>query len=382
MKITDIRVTETFHVPCEPQQDAITSIPGVFPFNFCQVFTDEGVTGLVPAPGGKMVKALIEDALKPLIVGENPMNNERIWSKIYWALLMGGRRGFVITALGIVDNAVWDLKGRITGQPLNRLLGGFQDRVNSYGSGINLNLSNEALVAQMKGYVDAGFKMVKMKIGHRDPEVDVERVRLVREAIGPHIHLSLDVNNAWSLTTALRLVRRLEPFGIYWLEEPILADEISSLAKLADKTDIPIAVGENHYTKWEFKDLIAQGAVQIVQADVTKCGGITEFLKIAAMADAHGLPACPHHSVFTDVAAIAAVPNGLFHEYVHDMFEPASRLVLNPARPEQGVIEPLDKPGFGIELDPAAFEKFGTKPKEGSTGQRSTVRGWRWGPYL
>lgn len=381
MKIIDIKVSEPFYVPCHPQQDAITTIPGMFPFSFCQVSTDEGVTGLVPAPGGRIVKILIEEALKPYVIGENPMNNERIWSKMYWGMLMGGRRGFVLSAIGIVDNAIWDLKGRITGQPLHKLLGGFQDSVNSYGSGINLNLTDDELVAQMSAYVHAGFKMVKMKIGHRDPEVDLERVRRVREAIGPAIHLSLDVNNAWSLTTALTLARQLEPFKIYWLEEPILADEISSLAKLADKTNIPIAAGENHYTKWEFKDLIAQGAVQIVQADVAKCGGLTEYLKIAALADAHGLPVCPHHSVFTDVAGVAAIPNGLFHEYAQDMFEPASRLVVDCAVPVNGMISPLDKPGFGIELDPAAAQNFGEKPEQG-VSQRSTVRGWRWPPFL
>lgn len=381
MKVTDIRISQTFYVPCKAQQDAITTIPAIFPYSFCEVHTDEGLTGLVPAPGGNLTRLLIEEALKPYVVGEDPMNNERIWSKMYWGLLTGGRRGAVLNAIGIVDNAIWDLKGRITGQPLHKLLGGFQDSVNSYGSGINLNLTNEELVAQMTGFVEAGFKMVKMKIGHRDPDVDLERVRLVRNAIGPHVDLSLDVNNAWSLTTAISLARQLEPFNIYWLEEPILADEISSLAKLADKTSIPIAAGENHYTKWEFKDLIEQGAVQIVQADVMKCGGMTEYLKIAAMADAHGLPVCPHHSVFTDVPGVAAIPNGLFHEYALDMFEPASHLLVDFAAPVDGMIIPLDRPGFGIQLDPSAGERYGRKPEQGPT-QRATVRGWRWPPYL
>jgi L-alanine-DL-glutamate epimerase-like enolase superfamily enzyme len=381
MKITDIKISDTFYVPCKAQQDAITTIPALYTFSFCQIFTDEGLTGFVPSPGGSIAKALIEEALKPYVVGENPMNNERIWSKMYWGMLTGGRRGSVLNAIGIVDNAIWDLKGKITGQPLHKLLGGFQDSVNSYGSGINLNLSNDELVAQMSGFVKAGFKMVKMKIGHRDPAIDLERVRCVREAIGAGIDLSLDVNNAWSLTAATHLVRQLEPFNIYWLEEPILADEISSLAKLADKTSIPIAAGENHYTKWEFKDLIEQGAVQIVQADVTKCGGLTEYLKIAAMADAHGLPVCPHHSVFTDVPGVAAIPNGLFHEYAQDMFEPASRLLVDFAAPVNGMISPLDKPGFGIELDPVAAQMFSQKPEQGQT-QRTTVRGWRWPPYL
>ncbi|HTK02642.1 MAG TPA: mandelate racemase/muconate lactonizing enzyme family protein [Bordetella sp.] len=381
MKITDVRLTDTLYVPCKPQADAITAIPGWNTHVFCELHTDEGLTGFVPASGGAVTKVLIEEGIKPYLLGEDPMNSERIWSKMYWGLLAGGRRGSVITAMGIVDNAVWDLKGKITGQPLHKLLGGFQDSVNSYGSGINLNLDTDALVAQMRGFVDAGFKMVKMKIGHRDPKVDLERVRRVREAIGPDIHLSLDANNAWSLNTALRMARLLEPYDIYWLEEPILADEFASLAELAKSTDIPIAIGENHYTKWEFKQLIEQGAVDIVQADVTKCGGVTEFMKIAAMADAHGLPMCPHFSNFTDVPCIAAIPNGLFHEYAQDMFEPASLLLQDCARPHSGRIAPLDKPGFGLELRPDAVQEFGRKP-QGVSMARSTVRGWRWAPYL
>jgi L-alanine-DL-glutamate epimerase-like enolase superfamily enzyme len=381
MKITDIKISNTFYVPCAPQQDAITSIPGLNTHIFCEIFTDEGLTGFVPASGGNITKVLIEELLKPYVVGEDPMNNERIWSKMYWGSLAGGRRGATVTAMGIIDNAIWDLKGKITGQPLHKLLGGFQNEVNSYGSGINLNLSDDQLVKQMAGFVHSGFKMVKMKIGHQDPKRDIERVRRVREAIGPDIDLSLDANNAWSLSTAIQMAKKLGAYNIYWLEEPILADEISNLATLARETDIPIAIGENHYTKWEFKQLIEQGAVDIVQADVTKCGGVTEFMKIAAMADAHGLPVCPHFSNFTDVPCVAAVPNGLFHEYAEEMFEPASLLLKDCAKPSGGMIAPLDKPGFGIELDPDAAQEFARKPENASTG-RSTARGWRWAPYL
>ncbi len=381
MKITDVKLTETYYVPCQAQQDAITTIPGVYPLAFCQIFTDEGVTGLVPAPSGNLAKVIIEEGLKPYLIGENPLHNERLWSRMYWGMLVNGRRGAVVNAIGVVDCAIWDLKGKITGQPVHQLLGGFQDSVNSYGSGINLNLSNAALVAQARSFVEQGFKMVKIKIGHRDPEVDLERVRLVREAIGPAIHLSLDVNNAWSVGSAIDLARKFEPFGIYWLEEPILADEISNFARLADRTSIPIAAGENHYTKWEFKELIEKGAVRIVQADVVRCGGLTEFLKIAAMADAYGLPVCPHHSALTDTPAIAALPNGLFHEYAEEMFEPVSKMVMDCARPHRGMITPLDKPGFGIELNPEAVERYRHKPVQ-QDFRRTTVRGWRWPPYL
>jgi L-alanine-DL-glutamate epimerase-like enolase superfamily enzyme len=381
VKITDIRITPPLYVPAKPQQDAICSIPAVSVQQFCEIETDEGVTGRVPAPGGSLARLLVEEALKPYVVGQDPMDHERIWQRMYWGMISQGRRGAVMAAIGILDTAVWDLKGRITGQPVHKLLGSFRDSVNSYGSGINLNLGDDELVAQMLEFVRAGFRMVKMKVGHQDPARDIERVRRVREAIGADIDLSVDANNAWSLAAATEIARRLEPFDIYWLEEPILADEIGSLAQLARSTTIPIACGENHYGKWEFKELIEKGAVAFVQADVVKCGGVTEFLKIAAMADAHGLPVCPHFSNFVDVPCVAAIPNGLFHEHAKDFVEPASELLQFYAVPAGGMVTPLERPGFGIELRPDAVERF-SAPPSGDLGRRTTQRGWRWPPYL
>ena len=187
MKITDLKLTETYYIPCEPQQDAITTVPGVYPITFCQVFTDEGLTGLVPAPPGNLAKAIIEEGIKPYVIGENPLHHERIWSRLYWGMLVSGRRGAVVNAIGVVDCAIWDLKGRITGQPLHRLLGGFQDAANSYYSGINLNLGNEELVAQARAAVAQGFRMFKMKIGHRDPDARVNNFERDRIPVDEHI---------------------------------------------------------------------------------------------------------------------------------------------------------------------------------------------------
>ncbi len=380
MKITDVRLTDTLYVPSKVQADAINTLPEVRAINFCQVATDEGLTGFVPARGGNVTKVLVENVLKPLIIGEDPMNNERIWSKMYWGTLSSGRRGALISAISIVDNAIWDIKGKITNQPVHRLLGCYRDAVNSYGSGINLNLNDDELVAQMTDFIRQGFRAVKMKIGKKDMKKDLERVRLVREAIGPDVDLCVDANNGWSLQTAISMAKRLEEYNIYWLEEPILADEVGNLAKLARETSIPIAIGENHYTKWEFKELIEQGAVEIVQADIGKCGGVTEFLKIAALADAYGLPVCPHFSEFVDVPCIAGIPNGLFHEYVEVSFDAVRQVVKDFSLPVNGMVTPLDKPGFGIELNPDAVKKFSKQPSPDQI-RRSTVRGYRWPPY-
>ncbi len=381
MKITDVKLTDPVYLPLELQTDAINTLSRANAYTFCQVFTDEGITGIVPARGGGMVKSLIEDSLKPYIVGEDPMNNERIWSKMYWGILGSGRRGAPMIAISHIDNAVWDIKAKMAKQPIHKYLGGFRDSVNSYGSGINLNLTNDELVKQMTDFVKDGFKAVKMKIGHRDPKIDLERVRMVRKAIGPDIDLMVDSNNAWSLMTAVDMAKRMEEYDIYWLEEPILADEIDSLAKLAKETTIPIAVGENHYGKWEFKEMIENGAAEVVQCDIGKCGGVTEYLKIAAIADAYGLPVCPHNSDFIDVPCIAAIPNGLFQEHVEVNIKPVYQIVKDPIKPKDGMIAASNRPGFGIELDTEAMKKFTTRPAP-QLMQRTTVRGIRWPPYV
>jgi D-arabinonate dehydratase len=381
MKITDVRMSGTVYIPFRPMTDAINTLPTLMAYSFVQVFTEEGLTGMCPTYGGGLKKVLVEEELKFQAVGEDPLNNERIWEKMYWATLQHGRRGIAIAAISAVDTAIWDLKGKILNQPVHRLLGGHRDRVASYGSGVDLNYTEEELVKEMTDYVAAGFRIVKMKLGRRNPKEDLERVRLVREAIGPDIDLTLDVNNGWSLNTAIRMAHKLEKYDIYWLEEPILADEIDNLAKLARETSIPIAVGENHYTKWEFKELMERGAVEVVQADIEKCGGVTEFIKIAAMADAYGLPICPHHTEYIDAALVAAVPNGLFHEYIKEFFDPLGEILVDPIKPENGEVSPSNKPGFGIELNAAAFEKRKTKPGE-MKRDWSVKKGWRWPPYL
>ena len=381
MKITDVQLSDPAYIPFRQMADAINVLPTAMSYSFLQVFTDEGITGIGPAHGGALNRAIIEGMLKPQVIGEDPLDTERIWGKMYWATLQSGRRGAVISAISTMDIAIWDLKGKILNQPVHKLLGGYRDTVASYGSGVDLNYTTEELIKEMTDYVKDGFKIVKMKIGRRDPNEDLERVRLVREAIGPKIDLALDVNNGWSIKTAIRMANKLEQYDIYWLEEPILADEINNLAKLAKETSIPIAVGENHYTKWEFKELMEQGAVEIVQADIGKCGGVTEFIKIAAMADAYGLPMCPHHTEYVDAPLVAAIPNGLFHEYIHEFFVPMGQVFIDPIKPENGEISPSNKPGFGIELNEEVIERLKVMPSPEKL-RHSVTKGWRWPPYL
>jgi len=383
MKIIDVKLSDPVYIPVRQMTDAINVLPTAMTYTFLQVFTDEGMTGIVPAGGGALNKVLIEDLLKPYVIGEDPLNTERIWEQMYWGSLSSGRRGAAISAISAIDIAIWDLKGKILNQPVHKLLGGHRDTVPAYGSSINRNYTLEELVKEATGYVKSGFKMIKMKIGGRDPNEDLERIKLMRETIGPNIDLAVDVNNGWSLTTAIRMAQKIERYDIYWLEEPILADEMDNLAKLADETSIPIAVGENHYTKWEFKELIEREAVEIVQADIGKCGGVTEFIKIASMADAYGLPVCPHGSAYISVPVVAAVPNGLFSEYIQGIHDPMGQVFIDPIKARNGEVIPSNKPGFGLELNEEAIKRLKAKPKPGPEKlRRSTKKGWRWPPYL
>jgi len=381
MKITDLKVSDPIYVPFTPMTDAINTLPTAMAYMFLDVLTDEGITGVSITYGGSIAKVLIEDMLKPVVVGEDPLNSERIWEKMYWASLQYGRRGAAMLAISTVDIAVWDLKGKILNLPVHRLLGGHRDSVPSYVTSVGLHYTDNELVKEVTNYVKSGFKMIKIKLGRKDPNEDLERVKLVRETIGSNIDLALDVNNGWSLHTAMRMAKKLEEYDIYWLEEPILADEIENLAKLARETSIPIAVGENHYTKWEFRQLMEQGSAEVVQADIGKCGGVTEFIKIAAMADAYGLPICPHHTEYIDVPLVAAVPNGLFHECVYEFFEPMGQLFIDPIKPTNGEISPSSKPGFGIEINGKTIERWKRRPSPEKTNW-TVKKGWRWPPYL
>jgi L-alanine-DL-glutamate epimerase-like enolase superfamily enzyme len=291
-----------------------------------------------------------------------------------------------LSVIGAIDIAIWDLKGKVLGQPVHRLLGGHRDTVAAYGSSVNLNYTKQELVDTYSDFVECGFKMVKMKIGKRDPNEDLERVKLVRETIGPDVDLALDVNSGWSLGTAIRMSKKLEQYDIYWLEEPLPPDEIDNHAKLASETSIPIAVGETHSTKWEFKELMERGAVEIVQADIVRCGGVTEWVKIAAMAAAYGLPMCPHGTSDIAPSLVAAVPNGLFVECFRTSSTPAGEresIVVDPIGPLNGEISPSSKPGFGIEINEAAVKRLQARPRPGAEKLRfSTKRGWQWPPYL
>jgi L-alanine-DL-glutamate epimerase-like enolase superfamily enzyme len=343
---------------------------------FLCVHTDEGITGISPGSLSPVIRSFVFDVFKPLVVGEDPFQVEKIWEKCYWTQLGSVRRGAPMRALSYIDIAIYDIIGKACKQPIHRLLGGHRTKVAVYGSGINLPLTIEQLVKQNQTFVEQGYKMVKMKIGQKDMREDLRRIKAVRDAVGDDIDIAVDANNMYGVNTAISMAKRMERYEIYWFEEPVLLDNVEGIVKLAKSTSIPIAGYELENTKYGFKELIARGAIDICQADATICGGITEWRKIAALAECYGMPMAPHGANQLHVPMVAAIPNGLIIEWVYTTrIEPYK----DPILPKDGMMECKTIPGLGLEINDEAFNKYST-PVE-SPVRRMNPR-YQWPPYV
>ena len=349
-------------------QDAINYGGNVVRWTFTEVITDGGITGIIPYG---MSKDMLE-LLKPAVIGQDPMNVQRIWDRMYWRCFNEGRKGAAVIAMSQIDIGLWDIIGKQLKTPVYKLLGGFRDRVPGYGSGGVLSLSQEQLVREQMSWVEEGFKAVKMKVGRRDPNEDIKCVRAVREAIGKDIDLMVDANNGWSASTAIQMAKRLERFDVRWLEEPVIAEDYEGYAKVAAFTEIPIAGGESENTRFGFKELFLRHCIDICQADVGKVGGITEYMKIAGMAEAFNIPMCPHGLGLVSAHCVAATPNGMIVEFFDGnrypnttirkfQEETGHRFMPNSIRPVKGWIDLPKVPGLGLDPDLDAVEEYRRK---------------------
>lgn len=317
MRISGID-TRLYRIPPAVQiEDSIQRI-SQWEFVVSTVTTDAGINGTGFAYtlgiGGTALRELVDTYLTPLVLGSDPRDVERIWTRCWWELHALGSAGMSRFALAAIDIALWDILAKHAGVPLYRLLGGSRDRIPAYGSGINMHLEGEPLLDQMRGFLALGYRAVKMKVGRDNPEEDVERVGSVRRLIGPSVRLMLDANQKWTAGEAIRRAAMLRSFDPSWLEEPILADDRVGHVHVREATGVPIAIGETLYTRYEFADYMRAGAVDIVQADITRVGGFTEWMKIARLAEGFNLPVAPHFMMELSVHALCAVPNGLILE--------------------------------------------------------------------
>ena len=336
---------------------AVWGLPGVM------VRTADGLTGTgftsTLSHGDFAIKEIIDRYYAPRLIGADAMCHQRIWDDLYWSdAHWVGRTGITQMALAAVDIALWDIKAKAFGLPLWRLIGGHKDGcVPSYNTdGGWLNFDIPRLIDEMSAIVEAGWTGVKMKTGSPSPRDDVKRVAAVRTALGGDIDLMIDVNQRWDLATALTWAPRFEEYDIGWIEEPLDPDDIEGHARLASATTIPVAVGEHVYSRTAFRDFIERGGVAYVQADVTRLGGITEWLAVAEMSLAHHIPVIPHHADMMRVhqhlgVGHPACPMIECIPWLQDIFE-------RPADIREGVFHPGDEPGASTTFSREAFSKY------------------------
>lgn len=303
---------------------------------------------------------LIRDVLLPVVHGRDAMDVAGVWEAMRHAVRNLGRPGLVSTALAAVDTALWDLKARLLEVSLVALLGAVRDAVPLYGSGGFTSYSPERLREQLGGWAAQGFAFVKMKVG-RDPAGDAERVRAAREAIGEEVELFVDANGAYGRKEALRWAERYAELGVTWFEEPVSSDDLEGLRLLRDRAPpgMRIAAGEYGYDLVYFRRMLEAGAVDVLQADVTRCGGITELLRIGALCESHALPLSGHTAPLLHAHAACALPAMRHLEWFHDHARVEHLLFDGALEPERGALRPdRSRPGIGIELKRADAERY------------------------
>ena len=327
-----------------------------------QIATDEGIRGLgyslvFNGGGAEAVHAYLETRLKPALLGEDPLFVERLWEKMFRTDMGIKKQGVAAYALSALDIGLWDIAGKSAKLPLYKLWGAVNDRAAVYGSGGWAKYGIDELIGEAQKYAALGCKYYKMKIHHPDAAVNRDRVAAVKKALGPGVRMMVDVNQGRDVLGNQRQAALLEEFDLVWYEEPVLADDYDGLAEVAATIRIPVALGENHYTRWEFKELLARKAAKYLMPDVCRANGFSETLRIGKLAAAHGAMLTPHLIHEISIHVVGALANGFLVEFMDwappDLFEE-----LPPCK--DGFIRIPDKPGHGMALHPKAIEKYRT----------------------
>ena len=362
MKIVDVKTHALVYPVKEPFSNAMRTTRQR-PFGVVEVITDSGITGW-----GEGATVPARRAIETCVIGRDPFHYEVIWESLH-------RLGTDTAAISAVDIALWDIMGKALKQPIHHLLGGaYRNRVQAYATGLfrrDRPDQTAALVAEAKGYADAGFKAMKMKVGF-GPDYDIKNVAAVRRAIGDNILFAVDANCGYDVGSAIAVGRRIAENDLLWFEEPIAADDVEGYVEIRRALNIRISGAEQLRGRWAFRRMIQERALDIIQPDVCVCGGFTEFRKIAAMASANHVRVIPH--MFGTAIRLAATlhllatlpdspralePFPTMLEY--DMSENALRteLAQEPIRHIDGVVDVPQGPGLGIEIDRELLTKYG-----------------------
>jgi len=334
-----------------------------------KVVSDDGVIGYGEAHPGRSpgaIVSLIHNTLAPMLTGLSVHDTNSVWTRVNRMQLSShGLGAGAALALSGIDMALWDLRAKSLGIPLYSLLGGSRKPIAAYAGGISMGFqAPDALAEEAQSYVDRGYRAVKLRLGD-NPKDDIARVQRVRTQLGDQITILVDANTSYSVSDARAVLPSLEDCKVAWLEEPFGCNDFGAYRQAAQLTKgVALAAGENHYTRFEFARLIEERAVSILQPDLSKSGGISEGLKIAAMASAWGLPVHPHSSAtginhLASIHFLASIDNGGYFEACVSAFNPLRDMFGSPFSIDQeGFVQPSTAPGIGLEIDESVFAKF------------------------
>jgi L-alanine-DL-glutamate epimerase-like enolase superfamily enzyme len=327
-----------------------------------RVYAGNGMYGLgCVTLGNEATASVIERVLAPLVVGHSPFDVEYLWEKMFRATVNIGRRGLVLHAISAVDIALWDLMGKLLGQPCYNLLGGrTRDAIRAYCSAAYAMEDFDELAAIIRRQMARGYTAIKMRFGwgpldgREGLRRNVAMVRRVRETVGDGVDLMADAYMGWDVAYALEILPHLDEYGLKWIEEPLMPDDIEGYARLRSRSRIAIACGEHEATRWGFRRLIEAGAADYLQPDVNRVGGVTEARKIWALAQAHDLQVIPHSGDYHNLHMVMSHMNSPLAEHFPEDYLDADTFLAHvlTGQPElhNGLLRLSDRPGFGVEL--------------------------------
>ncbi len=351
---------------------------GPVALSLVEVVTDEGVTGVGTIGGFTTAGSdVVRTYLEPLVLGESPLNTERLWEKMYRSTIRFGRKGSTVAAISAIDIACWDIKGKMLGQPVYNLLGGkVRDKVPAYASRLYALDDLDQLAKEACGYKAEGFKTLKQRFGFGPEDGaegmrrNIELIKTVRDAVGPEVRIAADAYMGWDYAYAVEIERKLRPYDLAWIEEPFMPDDLESYVRFRAGSQTLVSMGEHEYSKHGFKQLIDMGVADILQPDTNRVGGITEMKKICAMAEAAHIPICPHSNEAHNFHVIITQSNCPLVEYFPNV-EPDTgnelfwKVFTGEPVAENGFLTPGDAPGLGVEVN---WDVIETLRYKGATG--------------